>query len=107
MACMSAFDCANQCFTGPASVEPRKYRYLPLASKTGSIASARPSVTADDLSVCERVDVDRAVRGLVAERVGHPLRVRRPGRLQPPESARAVARLEATFVTLPSARSIQ
>ena len=35
---------ANQCFTGPASVEAKKYKYFPLGSKTGSLASLKPSV---------------------------------------------------------------
>ena len=47
---MSALDCANQSFTGPASVEPRKNRYLPLLSNTGLLTSLRPSVTWNDLS---------------------------------------------------------
>ena len=47
---MSAFDCANQSFTGPASVDAKKNRYLPLRSNTGSLTSLRPSVTWKDLS---------------------------------------------------------
>ena len=45
---MSAFDWENQSFTGPASVETRKYRYFPDASNTGVVASARPSLTGWD-----------------------------------------------------------
>ena len=45
---MSAFDMANQLRTGPASVEAKKYRYLPLASKLGSLTSLSPSVIAWD-----------------------------------------------------------
>src|SRR5262245_17981792 len=45
---MSALDCANHWFTGPASVELKKYRYLPEESNTGSVASDRPSVTRFD-----------------------------------------------------------
>ncbi len=41
---MSVKDWSNQFLTGPASVDARKKRYLPLASKTGSPASTRPSV---------------------------------------------------------------
>ena len=47
---MSAFDCANQSRTGPESVEPKKYRYLPLRSNTGSLTSLSPSVIGNDLS---------------------------------------------------------
>jgi hypothetical protein len=47
---MSAFDCANQSFTGPASVEARKNRYLPLLSNAGLLTSLRPSLIWNDLS---------------------------------------------------------
>src|SRR5690349_3070775 len=46
---MSWPDCANQSSTGPAFVEPKKYRYFPLRSNTGSVTSARPSVIGNDL----------------------------------------------------------
>src|SRR5687768_866096 len=45
---LSLVDCANQSSTGPASVEPNRYRYLPLRSNTGSLTSARPSVIGND-----------------------------------------------------------
>ncbi len=48
VACMSAFDCANQSLTGPASVDPKKKRYLPLLSKTGLLTSLNPSLTWKD-----------------------------------------------------------
>jgi hypothetical protein len=44
----SQFDRANHWFTGPASVEAKKDRYLPEASKTGSVASLSPSVMGHD-----------------------------------------------------------
>ena len=47
---MSALDCANQSFTGPASVEARKNRYLPLLSNAGLLTSLRPSLIWNDLS---------------------------------------------------------
>ena len=47
---MSAFDCANQSFTGPASVEAKKNRYLPLLSNTGLLTSLRPSLTWNDFA---------------------------------------------------------
>jgi hypothetical protein len=46
---MSAFDCANQSFTGPASVEARKNRYFPLLSNAGLRTSLSPSLTWNDL----------------------------------------------------------
>src|SRR5262249_14761073 len=46
---LSALDWADHWSPGPASVEARKYRYLPPASKTGSMASLSPSVIAFDL----------------------------------------------------------
>ena len=49
-AALSVVDCANQSSTGPASVDAKKYRYLPLRSNTGSLTSASPSVIGNDLS---------------------------------------------------------
>src|SRR5688572_24910097 len=46
---MSAFDIENQSSSGPASVDPKKYRYFPLVSNTGCVTSARPSVIGNDL----------------------------------------------------------
>src|SRR5260221_14538000 len=45
---MSILLWSNQLTTGPASVEAKKKRYLPLRSNTGSLASLRPSVTGYD-----------------------------------------------------------
>ena len=36
---------SSQPWERPALVEARKYRYLPLRSKRGEVASLRPSVT--------------------------------------------------------------
>ena len=46
---LSAADWLKPCLLMPVSIEPRKYRYLPLASKTGLVASVKPSVIGNDL----------------------------------------------------------
>jgi hypothetical protein len=46
---LSSFCCENQLLLGPALVEAKKYRYLPLLSNTGSTTSDKPSVTCHDL----------------------------------------------------------
>lgn len=48
---LSAADWLNPCLLMPVSLEPRKYRYFPLASKHGSVASVKPSVIATDAFV--------------------------------------------------------
>jgi hypothetical protein len=40
---------SSHCERNPKSVEARNQRYFPLASNTGYIASASPSVTCRDL----------------------------------------------------------
>ena len=46
---LSSFCCENQLLLGPALVDAKKYRYLPLLSNTGWATSDRPSVTGIDL----------------------------------------------------------
>ena len=75
---MSAFDWANQSCTGPASVEPKRYRYLPPLSKTGSVTSLKPSVMAIDLSCSSEYANTVFTSGWVFDDVGQPLRVGRP-----------------------------
>ena len=77
---MSVKDWSNQFFTGPASVEARKNRYLPPASKTGSPASARPSVSGMRLVLVQGIEPDRLEPDLVGQRVGEPAGIRRPAR---------------------------
>ena len=44
--CRRSYDVmSSHCDLRPRSVEARNHRYLPLASHTGNIASAKPSVT--------------------------------------------------------------
>jgi hypothetical protein len=67
--------------TGPASVEAKKKRYLPLLSKTSDDAG-EPVGDGKGFPLLERIDPDPLDVGLVVDGIGDPFRVRRPRGLE-------------------------
>jgi hypothetical protein len=75
---------SSHCERNPKSVEARNHRYLPLASKTGHVESARSIGHLLCFTGFHIADEDRVIKRFEATRISNPCGIRRPNRIESP-----------------------